>query len=305
MRCNIKKILNEIKNLRCGKLASLYIYGTENISKYYSKIDLKNKTVLTIAGSGDQAINAYYFDAKEVVCFDINKLSKHILFLKIEAIKNIDYSDFVNYFGNGKINTSLDYNIYNKFKYKLPKDTKQFFDDAYSYFKNDGEKLFASDLFLKRELYLKEKNLCAQNYYLRSEKNYLLLKKRLENKKITFINADILNLCKKITKKFDVINISNIPNFIFRYLNYDYNKLKDLFLELSSLLNKNGVILWYTYAKSTYPTKVAKNPPPLTHKENINKLLQIIKFKYKLYYFKTIHLDKQRKGFDRTIFLSK
>lgn len=305
MQYNIKKILDKIKNLRCGSVAPLYIYGTENISKYYSKIDLKDKTVLTIAGSGDQVINAYYFNAKEVVCFDINKLSKHILFLKIEAIKNIDYSDFIEYFGNGRKKTSLNYNIYNKFRSKLPKDTKQFFDDAYSYFKNDGEKLFASDLFLKRELYFKEKNLSSQNYYLRSEKDYLLLQERLENKKITFINADILNLCKKITKKFDVINISNIPNFIFRYLNYDYNKLKDLFLELSSLLNKNGVILWYTYAKSTYPSKVAKTPPPLTHKKNINYLLQIIKFKYKLYYFKTIHLDKQRKGFDRAIFLSK
>lgn len=261
--------------------------------------------MLTIAGSGDQVVNAYYFGAKDVVCFDINKWSKHMLFLKIEAIKNLGYSDFITYFGNGDTKTSLNYNIYMTFRSKLPKDTKQFFDSAYFFFNNNGVKLFQSDLFLKREIYYGVKNLCSENYYLKSEKNYLLLKKRLENKKIKFISADILNLRKKINSKFDVINISNIPNFIFRYFKYDYNKLKDLFIDLSYLLNKNGVILWYTYAKSTYPNKVAKTIPPLTLNKNIKELLKILNFKSKFYYSKTIHSDENRKGFDRTIIFRK
>jgi hypothetical protein len=305
LKIDLKKILSEIKDIRCGKIAPLYLYGTENICKYYSKIDLKDKTVLTIAGSGDQAVNAYYFGAKEVVCFDINKLSKHMLFLKIEAIKNLEYSDFIQYFGNGIKEVSLKYEIYDEFRSKLPKDTKEFFDLVYAYFKNDGKKLFKSELFLKRELYSRPKNLCDQNYYLRSEKDYLLLKKRLGGKKIKFINADILNLRQKIQHKFDIINISNIPNFIFKYFKQDYNKLKDLFVEISKLLNKNGVIIWYTYAKSTYPSKVAKMPPPFTYKKNIKYLLMILNFKSKFYYLKTVHLDENRKGFDRAIILQK
>lgn len=60
-----KQTIDSLKNIRSGNIAPLYLYGTEHISKYYSKLDLNNKKVLTIIGSGDQALNAFFYGAKK------------------------------------------------------------------------------------------------------------------------------------------------------------------------------------------------------------------------------------------------
>jgi uncharacterized LabA/DUF88 family protein len=302
MSKNIQQTIDSLKNIRAGNIAPLYIYATEQISKYYSKLDLKQKKILTIIGSGDQAFNAFFYGAKEVVCFDINQLSKHIFYLKQEAIKNLSYLDFISYFGDGVYKTTLKYNIYNKFKHQLPKSTKQFFDSAYSNFNNSGFLLYNSPLFTKRECHHLENNLKTMNVYLRSEKNYLQLQAILKTKNIKLIISDLYHLKNKLTDKFDIINISNIPNFIFKILNHDYLKLKIVFRDLKELLNKKGVVIWYTYSKHTYPNRWGDKPPILSFNKNVIYLAKLCKVKYTKHYFKTIHHNNTKKGFDKSIF---
>ena len=78
--------------------SKMYIMTTENINGFLNKYDLKDKSVLTVAGSGDQRLNSYLLGAKDVTCFDINPLTELHLKLKDAVIKNLDYDKFLYFF---------------------------------------------------------------------------------------------------------------------------------------------------------------------------------------------------------------
>lgn len=50
----------------------IYPFTTEMISGYFDKLDLKEKTVLTVGSSIDQGLNALLLGAKNVTVYDIN-----------------------------------------------------------------------------------------------------------------------------------------------------------------------------------------------------------------------------------------
>ena len=50
----------------------IYPFTTEMISGYFDRLDLKDKTVLTVGSSIDQGLNALLLGAKNVTVFDIN-----------------------------------------------------------------------------------------------------------------------------------------------------------------------------------------------------------------------------------------
>lgn len=50
-----------------------YAFTTENISGYITYMDIKNKNILTLGSSCDQAFNCLFLDANEVTIFDINR----------------------------------------------------------------------------------------------------------------------------------------------------------------------------------------------------------------------------------------
>ena len=56
-----------------GKLfQEVYPFATEAVSEYFSRLDLKNKHLLTVGSSCDQAFNALVLGAKRVTIYDIN-----------------------------------------------------------------------------------------------------------------------------------------------------------------------------------------------------------------------------------------
>ena len=69
----------------------LYPFTNENIGAYFSKLDFKDKSVLTVTSSGDHIINSILMGAKEVDAFDVNPLAKHYSELKIAAIKSLTF----------------------------------------------------------------------------------------------------------------------------------------------------------------------------------------------------------------------
>ena len=81
---NLKRFLNNYSKLEndFGIHSKMYRATTENITGFLSNYDLKDKRVLTAAGSGDQRLNAYLMGAKDVTCFDINPLTELQLELK-------------------------------------------------------------------------------------------------------------------------------------------------------------------------------------------------------------------------------
>ena len=71
---NIKLMRNTPRDTAESMTAEspLFIYATEMVSLNYVHIDLKHRSVLTLGGSGDQMLNAYFFGAETVTMFDIN-----------------------------------------------------------------------------------------------------------------------------------------------------------------------------------------------------------------------------------------
>ena len=51
----------------------LYPFTTENLSGYVSKLNVKNKDVLTVTGSSDQMFNLIFLGAKSFSNFDLNR----------------------------------------------------------------------------------------------------------------------------------------------------------------------------------------------------------------------------------------
>ena len=228
--------------------AKMYSMTTENISGFLNKHDLKNKKVLTVAGSGDQRYNCYLNGASEVVCFDNNPLVELHMRLKDTAMQELNYSDFLRFFGviidkNG--NSFLDSNIFDKFKRYLDKDVYLFYDFLINGFRRQpfGDAYYDFDY-----KYSKMREL--DNYIAKS--NFLNLADNIGDKDINFLNVDVSNLPEVLDgEKFDMILLSNISDYIhFIYPNNHMERYKDLIDKLVDNLYDGGIIqIGYVYSK--------------------------------------------------------
>jgi hypothetical protein len=227
----------------------MYIYATEMVSEYYSGLNMKGKKVLTITGSGDQVINAYFFGASKVVGFDICARAFFMLDIKASAINKLTYFEFIKFFGSDMSNGSFDFNLYNKLKGGLSPKTRRFFNQAYKDFKNDGKKLIESDYFRQRSTI--EVSPFDINSYLKNEKTYIKCRAIIKGKQLQFLELDVADILtnRKLKGKFDIINLSNVPN----YLTANSTKkqvldiLKDTAKKVVKKINDGGLFFYYSY----------------------------------------------------------
>ncbi|MCK4997253.1 DUF3419 family protein [Candidatus Pacearchaeota archaeon] len=257
------KFLNQIQNEEQDFLkAPIYLYGTEAIGVYYKKFDLKNKSVLTVNGSGDQVLDAYYFGAKRVVGFDLVKNTKYMLDLKVAALKELDYKGFLDFFGDKSKLGNFNRETYSSLEKHLENETSKFFDNLFEKYNRDGKRLLESDNFRKRKEFYEK--LEVINPFLANEENYLKMKKIISNKKIEFIESDIKDIYKKVDDKFDLINLSNVLNYVSK----DYEKrgiknpleiiYRESIFNLKETLSKDGKIIFYAYYRA--PEDISKMP---------------------------------------------
>ena len=86
-----KKILNDEESEN-----TLYFETNEYIKEILDNFDIKNKKVLTVLGSGDQAFHFYSKKALKVDLFDINRLTIYYYYLRRWVIKYLkkSYPDY-------------------------------------------------------------------------------------------------------------------------------------------------------------------------------------------------------------------
>ena len=72
----------------------VYPFTTEEISGYFKYLNLKDKSVLTVGSSGDQAFNAIYYGARKVTLFDINPNTEKFVREKRDVILHSSFNDF-------------------------------------------------------------------------------------------------------------------------------------------------------------------------------------------------------------------
>lgn len=198
-----------------------YIITNEDI-RWISKITAKNcKNVLTVSASGDQPLFYAMRGAKNIDTFDISYCSKAIMDIKTAAIKNLNYKEYVNLlcdlYANEQI---LSVQNMDKILPSISEDSQKFITEmnGYKIFKNGYSPNVYKEFLITEAEYKKTQEHIAGNF--------------------NFIWTDLINLSAFLTKKYDVINLSNIVEYI-----KDINTVYNIFEDLGSHLNKYGKMI--------------------------------------------------------------
>lgn len=273
--------LKEIDMNNFNNLSQIYSFTTENIAGYFEQLQFKNKDVLTVSASGDHIINSFYKGAKTVIGFDINYLALIFTELKLFALENLDYKEFLHFFmindedNIEKNQNVLNFNIYiNKLRKYLLKNTAENWDILYKNFNNNGYDLRNSYIFNNK--YDNNSVKISSNLYLKSETEYNKAKKRIKQKEITLINSNYKDInCHDLPKivDCDLILMSNISDYIkdlySKKSSYLEQYIKDI---IQNLKNKtNQIVCAYMYdIQNTKCRSEIDNP--IFRKEIFNKL---------------------------------
>ncbi len=163
------------------KYSPTYTFTTENIKNCFKKLELKNKSLLTVCGSGNQVFNAVLLGARKIDAFDISGFSEMFFNLKKIAIEVLSYEEFFEFFYLKSICSDEEIKKYHKaFNIKtywkitpyLDERTRIFWDNLYleeNGFNIRKSALFESDIDKKDVLIM-------MNNYLNPE-GFLKLKK--------------------------------------------------------------------------------------------------------------------------------
>lgn len=237
---------------------SIYPFTSENIAGYMKDLDLTGKKVITVTGSTDHILNAILQGTTEITTFDINPLTKSYMDLKISALKNLSYEDFIKLL-LFESNMNLDYSIISSLD--MSNECKIFWLEQLSKFENNGIELRNSSLFNTK--YFNPNSKLWQNLYLEKSK-YNLLKQQIKEANITFINASLNDL--KIDENFDYMFLSNISDYLSLMYNSDpLRKYRDLLYEFQKRID----IIYFAYLYDI------GNSNPRTEIDDLRKVKEI------------------------------
>ena len=213
--------LIEFNSEKFASISKIYSFTTENISGYFNYLDFKNKNVLTVSASGDHIINAFYKGARSVTGFDINYLALVFTELKLIAIQELSYKQFLEIFLINDINNisknlnALNYKQYIELREKLTENSRKILDDLYSEFNNDGYKLRNSYIFNNK--YDNNSLKIESNLYLKNELEFNKAKEQIKDKEIVLVNSSYSDIAlNKLPnhESYDIILMSNISDYI-------------------------------------------------------------------------------------------
>lgn len=225
----------------------IYPFTTENIKGYFDLLDIKDKSVLTVGSSIDQALNSYLYESKDIDIFDINPFINYYYYLKKSAIKNLNYDEFLEYLvyyigffkrNNKAFNIETSKNLMSDLDYK----SYLFWNTLFSNYKNlyIRRTLFSSDEYNINVL----KNI---NPYLNKD-NYYKLKSNIDKFNPKIINSNLLDITDKLNKNYDIIFLSNIAHNIEKLYDNDLNKFRDNINSLLPFIKDKGfIVLAYLY----------------------------------------------------------
>lgn len=255
-------------------LAPIYPFTTENISGYYKYFDFKDKDILMVCGSGDQAINAILKGARKITLFDINPLCREYFNLKVAAVKALTLKEFKSFFcyyqffGDSYMDNNrnaMDIKLYLKLSPYLDEKTKFFWDTLYyeciSNFR-ESNSLFNSDEYAIRHL------IYYNDYF--NDESYNRLKTMFNRVKIRFIDSDIKGIARRVyPKKYDYIFLSNIIKYVDgMYQKNGLLQFRNLIYEMKKILNSNGKIMCgYLYDPNLNDYYVSYDWPSIYDKE--------------------------------------
>ena len=201
------------------KYSVIYHHSNEKLKDVFSKIDVRNKDVLTILGSGDQAFYLYDNGARSVDMFDRNKLAIYYYYLRTWVIIYYDL------FYPGKLNKKYIKTLlgYVKPRTKEEKSALRFWKMYTKIFTDEDTEILFS---------------FSNDYGMNDLDDVSEIRKRIDNGIVSFHNVDISKSID-INKKYDIIFTSNVADYILQ----EENQLKLYRDNLNNLLKNDGSII--------------------------------------------------------------
>ena len=165
-----------------------------------SRLSVQGKSVLTVLGSGDQALDFYWAGAREVVGFDITRLASYVCELKFAALRRFDREPYLRLLL--ELQEGLTAQGKRAFAELLPDLTPTAGRWLAGVLENGGEFKVRSR---SRAL------LCAINPYLQSDADYLRTRERARPG--LCVTADLFQVAERFNRRFDVVYLANVLDF--------------------------------------------------------------------------------------------
>ena len=221
VKIHIAKAENLIisEDMNGKQFEKIYPFSNENIAKCLSNFNLKEKDCLTVLGSGDQALDMFYHNAKTIDAFDINPLTKYYFYLKKAALMSrISYQEYLRFFcyefypkHYTENQEAFNEKTFNKLVPYLKDDNYTFWSSLFDTFNFNPLKIRKSNgLFTSDEL---PHQVLSQTTTYLNEENYYKLGEKASNININFLNSNIKNLEQNLTQQYDFIYLSNIIQY--------------------------------------------------------------------------------------------
>ena len=221
----------------------VYKGTNENIKSmpYQEALRSKDK-ILSVIGSGDQVLNSILLDSKNIDAFDISIFTKYYLMLKIAAINNLEYFDYLEFFFGEQ---PFDSKRFDKVVNNMDYDGKTFWKEITK--DKTPSEVYDSKIFTMWSPSIKSANF--RNPYLDNMFRYYELRDKLDNSNINYIDGDIYEISKKLNKEYDLINLSNIGMYAISNPDFIINR-ENPFLQFKRFvknlkIRENGIVLNY------------------------------------------------------------
>lgn len=199
----------------------MFFSSNENLDELFSNIDIKDKEVLTVLGSGDHAFNFLSRGAKAVDVFDKNKLTFYYFYLRMWIMKY--YNTYY-----PTIPMSKDYILKLLSIINIKNEDEE---AAVLYWEGVCKHYGIWDFF---ELF----QYCNDELLKNQVDDLNSLIKIINNYEFNYYDVDITKKVN-IPKKYDIICTSNIAEWI-EMKGHSYNQYM---LNLDKSLKKDGIIL--------------------------------------------------------------
>lgn len=213
---NTKSVLD--RNFDNNRYSYLFFKSNEDLRSLFHYLDVKDKKVLSVLGSGDQAFYFYDRGCKSVDLFDINKLAFYYYYIRLWTIKYLNQ-----FYPNLNVNADFFRMLLSFVECKSDDEKKAFdywtkFVDVYSDY--DFRLLFS----------------CLNEEF--NDIDLEGLKKTLNSVSHTFYNCDI-SCDNNIKFIYDIVYISNITGWI----ESSDEVYRELCNKLYLLLNDDGIVV--------------------------------------------------------------
>lgn len=232
---------------------TLYPFCNENVSGYLDLLDLKDKSLLTVGSSADQAISAIARGCKDITILDICPLTEPYFYLKKSAILSLSKADFERLLFYRDYPRTFKYNkkpfnikAYPELLETLETESTSSHDFWLSLSNTYSGEMIRKNLFTQDE----EKPSTTRQLtdYLKTPEIYEQTRELIREIHPEFINANITHRIPT-DKKFDNIILSNLTTYL------SYEQIQTLLESLIPHLNEGGkIILGYMYRTNEYST---------------------------------------------------